>query len=83
MALTSQNTVFQVKMTTVEVYKNQEKCAKAKVNCDLSFLVTSRHPMKLSSSRFKTNKRKYCFTKHIIKFWNSLPQDAMEAKNIN
>lgn len=39
--------------------------------------------MKLSGSRFKTNKRKYSFTKHIIKLWNSLPQDAIEAKNIN
>jgi len=39
--------------------------------------------MKLSDSRFKTNKRKYSFTKHIIKLWNSLPQDATEAKNIN
>ena len=39
--------------------------------------------MKLSCSRFKTNKRKYSFTKHIIKLWNSLPQDAMEAKTIN
>lgn len=39
--------------------------------------------MKLSGSRFKTNKRKSSFTKHIIKLWNSLPQDAMEAKTIN
>lgn len=39
--------------------------------------------MKLSGSRFKTNKRKYSVTKQIIKLWNSLPQDAMEAKNVN
>lgn len=39
--------------------------------------------MKLSGSRYKTNKRKSTFTNHIIILWNSLPQDAMEAKNIN
>lgn len=74
--------VFQVETTMVEVYKNNEKCGKATVNFDLLIPLTSGHPMKLSGSKFKTNKRKYSFTKLVIKLRNSFPQDAMEANNI-
>jgi len=38
--------------------------------------------MKLSS-RFRTNKRKYFFKQPVIKLWNLLLQDVMEAESIN
>lgn len=59
--------------------KNVEKQT---VNFDLLFLITSGHPMKLAGSKFQTNRRKYSFTKQVIKLWHSLQQDAMEANNI-
>lgn len=52
------------------------------VNFDLLFLITSGHPMKLAGSKFQANRRKYSFTKQVIKLWHSLRQDAMEANNI-
>lgn len=52
------------------------------VNFDLLIPLTSGDPMKLAGSKFKTNRRKYSFTKLVIKLRNSFPQDAMEANNI-
>lgn len=40
------------------------------------------HIMKLSG-RFRTNRRKYFFKQPIIKLWNLLLQDVMEAESIN
>lgn len=40
------------------------------------------HIMKLSG-RFRTNRRKYFFNQPIIKLWNLLLQDVMEAESIN
>lgn len=37
--------------------------------------------IKLNSGKFKTGKKKYLF-KHEIKLWNSLPQEAVETKNL-
>lgn len=37
------------------------------------------HPLKLVSSRFKTDKRNNCSTQHIIRLWNSLLQGVVIA----
>ena len=39
---------------------------------------TQDHPIKLIGGRFRTNKRKYFFTQHIVKLWNSLSQDVSQ-----
>ena len=39
------------------------------------------HPMKLVGGRSRTNKRKDVFTQHVVKLWNSLPQDVVMATN--
>ena len=44
---------------------------------------TRSHPMKLFGGRSRTNRRKYLFTQHIVKLWNSLPQDVVMATNLD
>ena len=41
------------------------------------------HPMKLTGGRSRTNKTKDFFTQHIVKLWNSLPQDVVMATNLD
>lgn len=36
--------------------------------------------IKWNYERFKKNKRKYCFKPLLIKLWNSVPKDAVDAK---
>lgn len=45
--------------------------------------ISRKHPKKLSSTRFKANKRKYVFTQSVIKLWNSSAQDVFDAKRKN
>ena len=37
--------------------------------------------MKLTGSRFKTNKRKF-FTQRVVNLWNSSPEEAVKARTI-
>ena len=39
--------------------------------------------MKLIGGRSRTNKRKDFFIQHIVKLWNSLPQDVVIATNLD
>ena len=39
--------------------------------------------MKQIGGRFSTDKRKDFFTQHIVKLWNSLPQDVVMATNLD
>ena len=66
----------------VEVYKIMHGVEKVDRETFFSLTQNSRtrgHPMKLTGGRSRTNKRKYFFTQHIVKLWNSLPQDVVMA----
>lgn len=39
------------------------------------------YPLKLMGGKFRTNKRKYFVTEHIIKLWNSLPHYVVTASS--
>jgi len=41
------------------------------------------HSMKLSKQRASLDVRKFFFSQHVVKEWNLLPQDVMDATSVN
>lgn len=48
----------------------------------LSSNTTTEHSVQLKDRHFNTDQRKYFFTQHVFRLWNSLPQETIGAKNI-
>uniref|UniRef100_M3XLH7 Reverse transcriptase domain-containing protein n=1 Tax=Latimeria chalumnae TaxID=7897 RepID=M3XLH7_LATCH len=44
---------------------------------------TRGHNLRVRGGKFKTNVRKYYFSERVVKLWNMLPCEAVEAKSIN
>lgn len=67
----------------IKVYKITERNREGKVLFFLSPNTRKKgHSKKLQSGKFKTDTQKYISTQHVIKPWNSLPQEIVEAKNL-
>ncbi|CAM5132666.1 unnamed protein product [Eretmochelys imbricata] len=69
----------------IEVYKimsGVEKVNKEKLFTCSHNIRTRGYQMKLMSSRFNTNKRKFFFTQHTVNPWNSLPEEIAKARTI-
>ena len=63
----------------IEVYKILNGLEK--INPDSMF--TRCHTMKLEKKHVHLDSRKYFFTQRVIDYWNTLPQTAIDAENIN
>ena len=70
----------------IEVYKIMHGVENVDRETFLSLFQNTRtrgHPMKLNGGSSRTNKGKYVFTQHIVKLWNSVPQDVVMATNLD
>ena len=70
----------------IEVYKIMHGMENVDRETFLSLSQNTRtrgHPIKLIGGRSSSNKKKYFFTQHIVKLWNSLPQDVVMATNLD
>lgn len=45
--------------------------------------ITGEHPQALMGHKFRADRGNYFFTQHVIKTWNSLPQNVAMAARLN